>query len=131
MADIGSTPEVQESFRTKFANFLRHSRTLQHLDISGVHFSEASLEYITLYGFRKSKTLLALHMSGNFEKHSLLLKFREWMKVVKMERKVSRDEPSNGFTFNESQTAGSDRAILELTSSNQARTPIDPSAVQS
>ena len=127
MVDSGTAPEVVESFRKKFADFLRYSRTLQHIELSGIHFSEESLKYITLYGFRKSKTLLSIHMSGNFEKHSLLLKFREWMKVVKVERKVSRDEPVNDFfPPNDEPGASDEKAILELTSSNQARTPVDP-----
>ena len=54
-------------------------------------FSEETLHYITLRGFRKSKTLLAVHMSGNFDNLDLLVKFRQWMKVVAVNRKVSRD----------------------------------------
>ena len=66
MADDGSGPETIAIFRKKFSDFLRHSRTLQHIDLSGVSFSEPTLEYITQYGFRKAKTLLSIHMSGNF-----------------------------------------------------------------
>ena len=55
-------------------------------------FSEETLEHVALNGFRKSKTILSLHMSGNFEDVQLLNRFREWMKVVKQMRKVSRDD---------------------------------------
>ena len=47
------------------ADFLRHTKSLQHLDLSGMGFHEKSLEEIVLNGIRKSKTLLAVHMEGN------------------------------------------------------------------
>ena len=131
MSDAGNTPEVQENFRKNFANFLRYSRTLQHIELSGMGFSETTLKHIAIYGFRKSKTLLSTHLSGNFESHSLLLKFREWMKVIKVERKVSRDEPVNDFLLRGNRTdsgASSEMAILEMNSSLETIAPNDPAA---
>lgn len=69
----GISFEKGEQITKKFAGFLRHTRTLQHLDLSGIGISEANLKYLTLYGFRKSKTLLCLHMNSNFESHERLL----------------------------------------------------------
>ena len=43
LADLNIPPEVKESFRVKFADFLRYSRTLQHIDLSGMGFSEETL----------------------------------------------------------------------------------------
>ena len=65
-----------------FADFLRHSRSLQHLDVSGMGFTEQSLEHITLKGIRKSKTLLAIHMEGNFMNQELGTKVRKWLNVL-------------------------------------------------
>ena len=67
MSDVNESEKVQTEFRKKFADFLRHSRTLQHIDLCGMNLSNEALEYVTLFGLRKSKTLLAAHMSGNFE----------------------------------------------------------------
>ncbi len=87
MSDEGiPSLEQLDEFRNKFANFLRHSRTLQHLDLSGMGFGEATLKHVTLGGFRKAKTLLAIHMSGNFDNQDLLFQFRSWMKVVEITR---------------------------------------------
>ena len=76
MATAKLNPEQVEAFQKKFADFLRHSRSLQHLDLSGLGFSEETLKYITLNGLRKSKTLLAIHMGGNFGTEDLLIKMR-------------------------------------------------------
>ena len=72
---------------------MRHSKTLQHLDISGMGFKESTLKYITLWGIRKSKTLLAIHMSGNFSNKELLNKTRRWLKVVRISHKSGINEP--------------------------------------
>ena len=77
-----SNKNAQVKFNKSFADFLRHSKSLQHLDISGMGFKEASLEHIALRGIRKSKTLLAIHMSGNLSNQDLLIKMRMWLKVV-------------------------------------------------
>ena len=87
-----SNPEVQGQFEKKLADFVRHSKTLQHLDISGMGFKESTLKYIALWGLRKSKTLLAVHMSGNFQNHELLVKMRTWLKVVHISHKSGVDE---------------------------------------
>lgn len=107
---------------------MRYSRTLQHIDLSGMGFNDETLEYITLYGFRKSKTLLSVHMSSNFERHDLLLKFRQWMKVVQISRKVSRDDPNGSQQPPIASEVQNEKAILEVTSSNQALSPADPTA---
>ena len=63
-------------FCKKFSDFMRHSLSLQHIDLSGVGFSIPTLRCITDYGFRKSKTLLAIHMDGNFKSVAMLNQFR-------------------------------------------------------
>ena len=52
------------------------------------------------------------------------------MKVIKVSRKVSRDEPNQNLYVPESQESINEKAILEVTSSNQARTPVDPTAMK-
>ena len=69
--------------------------------------SEETLEYVTKWGFRKSKTLLALHMSGNFTRHKLLSKFRTWLNVAKIARQVSREDFKDG-NVNMTGAAGTD-----------------------
>ena len=68
MQDDNSKIDTTILFRKKFSDFLRHSRTLQHIDLNGLSFSEPTLEYITQWGFQKAKTLLSIHMSGNFSR---------------------------------------------------------------
>lgn len=89
MSDIGVSPDLVKDFRKKFADFLRYSRTLQHVGLQGNGFSVETLEHVTMFGFRKSKTLLSIHMSGNFDKEDLLIKFRFWMKVIKNQRQMA------------------------------------------
>ena len=107
MQDENCTKEITQAFRKKFADFFRHSRTLQHLHLDGVSMSEETLEYVTKWGFRKSKTLLALHMSGNFTRHKLLSKFRTWLNVAKIARQVSREDFKDG-NVNMTGAAGTD-----------------------
>lgn len=91
MSDIGVSHDILVDFRKRFASFLRYSRTLQHVDLQGNNFSEETLEHVSNFGFRKSKTLLSIHMSGNFDKEELLTKFRLWMKVIKNQRQEALD----------------------------------------
>ena len=55
-------------------------------------FKESTLKYIALWGIRKSKTLLAIHMSGNFSSQELLNKMRIWLKVVNLSHKSGINE---------------------------------------
>ena len=68
-----------------FADFVRHSRSLQHLDVSGMGFSERSLEQFCLDGIKRSKTLLAIHMGGNLGNQDLLAKVRKWLRVLPLD----------------------------------------------
>ena len=45
-------------------------------------FRESTLKHISQDGIRKSKTLLAIHMSGNLSSPELLNKMRSWLKVI-------------------------------------------------
>ena len=85
-------PGLANIFKKKFSDFLRYSRSLQHLDLSGLGFSEETLQYITLNGIRKSKTLLSIHMAGNFGYHGLLVKMRQWLKVINIHRDANQDK---------------------------------------
>ena len=91
MSDTQGQVEQNQEFQRKFADFLRHSKSLQHIDLSGLGFSEDTLQYITLNGIRKSKTLLAIHMAGCFGYYGLLVKMREWLKVSQVFRENSQD----------------------------------------
>lgn len=44
--------------------YLHKSTYLMHLDMSGMNMTYQSIEYIVEKGIRKSRTLLAVHMSG-------------------------------------------------------------------
>ena len=95
MTDEGVSQSILGEFCKKFSDFMRYSLTLQHINLSGVGFSIPTLKYLTDYGFRKSKTLLAIHMDGNFKSVGMLDQFRLWMKVVKIERDLLVDDSAS------------------------------------
>jgi hypothetical protein len=72
----------QNKFDEGFSHFIRYSHSLVHLDVSGMNFSEKSMKYFCLRGVRKSKTLLSVHMSGNFNNQHLLVSTRLWLNVI-------------------------------------------------
>ena len=69
-------------------------------------FTEQSLMTIATKGVRKSKTLLALHMAGNFSSSDILNRMRDWLSVVTLcsntsdlNDKNSYKTQENGFIF--------------------------------
>lgn len=73
--------EVQ-TFESIFSTFLKKTKHLLHLNISGCQLHIDSLCEITEYGFKKNKTLLSIHLSRiiKVEDHELQ-KFRQTLGV--------------------------------------------------
>ena len=69
------------SFEEVFSHFLHTSGTLLHLDISGLGLSLEAILYVANCGLRKSRTLLAVHMSGMNLRADERVLLREALKV--------------------------------------------------
>jgi hypothetical protein len=65
------------------SDFMHHSSTLIHLDMSCLGLTFGGYKYIALNGLRKSRTLLAVHISGMGLRDQEMVEFRELLKVNK------------------------------------------------
>lgn len=70
-----------ESFEASLVSLLYLSKTLMHLDLSGMHLSPKQCCHIAQYGMRRSHTLMAVHLSGMNLKGPDINKFREKLNV--------------------------------------------------
>ena len=70
-----------ESFEHALSKFIHASKNLIHLDISCMSMSPNQIFYIATKGIRKSRTLLAVHMSGMGLINSQIIQLREALNV--------------------------------------------------
>ena len=65
------------------SDFMHQSSTLVHLDMSCLGLTFGAYKYIALNGLRKSRTLLAVHISGMGLRDQEMSEFRDLLKVTK------------------------------------------------
>lgn len=80
-----STRAAEEAspLEKSLSNFMHHSSTLIHLDMSCLGLTFGGYKFIALNGLRKSRTLLAVHISGMGLRDQEMIEFRELLKVTK------------------------------------------------
>ena len=61
---IVNEDQNEKSLELSIADFLHYSETLLHFDMSGLGLPFDSYKLIAERGIRKSRTLIAIHMSG-------------------------------------------------------------------
>lgn len=68
------------------SHFLHYSSCIVHFDMSGLGMPATAYKYIAAHGIRKSRTLLAIHMSGMVLTDADHLELR---RILKVERSIS------------------------------------------
>lgn len=69
------------SIEEELSNYLHHSSTLLHINMSGMNFSFEQIKYIFSNGLRKARTLLSVHFSGYMLKDHEMIELRKTLKV--------------------------------------------------
>jgi hypothetical protein len=88
---------LQQDFDEAITKFVRYSKSLLHLNMSGMGLSEDTLNCLCTKGIRKSKTLLSVHLTGNINELQLLDKVRKWLNVVRSNKRYN-DKSSISLT---------------------------------
>lgn len=77
------TLEEVSPLEKSLSDFMHYSSTLVHLDMSCLGLTFGAYKYIARNGLRKSRTLLAVHISGMGLLDREMIEFRELLKVTK------------------------------------------------